>query len=150
MSTPTPADESLPGQVRLAVGRLARRLRQLVAGQQHTDGISFTETAVLNRLERDGPASPGALAGTERVTIQAIAGVVTALARRGLVRRTRDAADGRRSVVSITASGRAALDSREELIMRRLRDALANEFTDAERRCLADAVPLLERLADRL
>jgi DNA-binding MarR family transcriptional regulator len=150
VSTPTSTDDPLPGRVRLAVGRLARRLRQLVAGQQHTDGISFTETAVLNRLERDGPASPGALAGTERVTVQAIAGVVTGLAERGLVVRDRDALDGRRSVVSITAAGRAALDSREQLIMQRLRTALADEFDDAERRRLADAVPLLERLADRL
>ncbi|MFB9238433.1 MarR family winged helix-turn-helix transcriptional regulator [Plantactinospora siamensis] len=144
------SDEELPGQLRLAVGRLSRRLRQMVAAQQDHDGISFIETAVLTRLERDGPSSPGALAGSERVTSQAIAGVVTQLEGRGLVRRSPDPTDGRRVIVAITDTGRSALNDRQELIVRRLQTALSTEFTPAERKRLAAAVPLLERLAGSL
>ncbi|HEV8167054.1 MAG TPA: MarR family transcriptional regulator, partial [Actinomycetota bacterium] len=42
--------------LRLAVGRLARRMRQLYA-LRRGDQLSFTELAVLSRLHRDGPAS---------------------------------------------------------------------------------------------
>jgi DNA-binding MarR family transcriptional regulator len=70
--------------LRLAVGRLARRLRQLYA-QGRGDQLTFTELAVLSRLHRDGPASASQLANGERVTAQAIGTAIGALHQRGLV-----------------------------------------------------------------
>jgi DNA-binding MarR family transcriptional regulator len=135
--------------LRLAIGRLARRIRQLYALRQG-DQLSFTELAVLSRLRRDGPAAASQLANGERVTAQAVGAAITALHQRGLVERAPDPGDGRRTIVSLSDPGRSALTVREQTVIDRMADAVASDFTAAERRQLATATPLLERLADLL
>jgi DNA-binding MarR family transcriptional regulator len=135
--------------LRLAVGRLARRMRQLYILRQG-DQLSFTELAVLSRLDRDGPASASQLANGERVTAQAVGAAIGALRRRGLVQRTPDARDRRKAIVSLTDPGRSALTVREQTVIDRMVEAVASGCTPAERRQLAAAAPLLERLADLL
>lgn len=76
--------------------------------------------------------------------------MVTSMEGRGLVQRSPDPTDGRRVIVTITDTGRAAPDDREQLIMQRLRVVLSTEFSPADQSRLDAAVPLLERLADRL
>jgi DNA-binding MarR family transcriptional regulator len=135
--------------LRLAIGRVARRLRQLYATER--DGAAnFIELGILVRLQREGPTSPGTLAAGEGVTSQAIAGVVRELERRALVERTGDQADRRRVAVAITDAGRELLTSREHAVVDAMVRALADEYTPAERRQLESAVLLLNRLARRL
>src|SRR5436853_2010628 len=87
------------------MGREVRRLRQA-----HQPGeLTLTEVSVLARLDRDGPASPGGLAESERVRPQAMANTLAALEQRELVTRTPDPFDGRRVAMSITSSGRRLL-----------------------------------------
>lgn len=135
--------------MRLAVGRLARRLRQLYA-LRHGDQLSFTELAVLSRLHRDGPASASQLANSERVTTQAVGAAIGALHQRGLIQRTPDPRDRRKTIVSLTDPGRSALTVREQTVIDRMVQAVASGCTPAERRQLAAAAPLLERLAELL
>jgi DNA-binding MarR family transcriptional regulator len=133
--------------LRLGVGRVARRLRQLYA--QGGDGqLAFIALAVLSRLQREGPASASQLASGERVTAQAVGVAVADLERRRLVGRAPDPGDRRRSVVSLTDAGRAALSGREQRVLDRMVAAVEDGFTPAERRRLAAAAPLLERLAE--
>jgi DNA-binding MarR family transcriptional regulator len=136
-------------EVRVAIGRVARRLRQIYALVRE-DAPSFTEIAILVRLDRDGPSSPSALAGHERVTSQAIAGVVRELERRSLITRRPDQDDRRRVVIAITGAGRRLLRDREHAVVEALVRSLAEDFTAAELRRLTAVVPLLNRLADRL
>jgi DNA-binding MarR family transcriptional regulator len=135
--------------LRVAIGRVARRLRQLYATERDS-AASFIELGILVRLERDGPASPSTLAAGEGVTSQAIAGVVRELERRALVERTGGQTDRRRVAVAITDAGRELLMSREHAVVGAMVTALADEYTPAERRQLESAVPLLNRLAHRL
>ena len=135
--------------LRLAVGRLARRLRQLYA-LRHGDQLSFTELAVLSRLHRDGPASASQLANSERVTTQAVGAAIGALHQRGLIQRTPDPRDRRKTIVSLTDPGLSALTVREQTVLDRMVQAVASGCTPAERRQLAAAAPLLERLAELL
>jgi DNA-binding MarR family transcriptional regulator len=135
--------------LRLAVGRLARRLRQLYA-LHRGDQVSFIELAVLSRLHRDGPATASQLANGERVTAQAVGAAIGALDQRGLVQRTPDAHDRRKTIVSLTDPGRSAFTVREQAVIDRLVQAVASGCTAAERRQLAAAAPLLERLAGLL
>lgn len=135
--------------LRLAIGRVARRLRQLYATERRS-AASFIELGILVHLERDGPASPTTLAAGEGVTTQAIAGVVRELERRGLVERTGSQTDRRRVAVAITDAGRELLISRENAVVDAMISALADEYTPAERHQLESAVPLLNRLAKRL
>lgn len=142
-----PDDVAQAQELRVAIGRVARRMRQIYA--QTEAGVSFTEVAVLVRLNRDGPTTPGALAGQEKVTSQAIAAVLRGLAEQGLVDRSPDPSDGRRAVVTITGAGRALLADREQTVLSGLVRALA-ECRPADRRRLLGAVPLLNQLADAL
>jgi DNA-binding MarR family transcriptional regulator len=135
--------------LRLAVGRLARRLRQLYA-QHHGDQLSFTELAMLSRLHRDGPATASHLANGERVTAQAVGAAIGALHQRGLVQRSPDPHDRRKTIISLTDPGRLALTVREQAVIDRMVQAVASGCTAAERRQLAAAAPLLERLAGLL
>ena len=135
--------------LRLAVGRLARRLRQLYA-QRSGEELTFTELAVLSRLHRDGPATASQLANGERVTAQAIGAAIGALHQRGLAERTPDPGDRRKTIVSLTDPGQSAFTVREQTVIDRMVQAVASGYTPAERRQLAAAAPLLERLADLL
>lgn len=135
----------LASDLRLAVGRMTRRLRQAHA----VGDVSLSGVSVLARLAADGPSSPGSLADLERVRPQAMASTLAVLEQRGLVGRGPDAADGRRIIVAITEEGRAMLAERRSESVHRL-SAVLDEFTPEERGTLASALPLLDRLAERL
>ncbi|MEU1410847.1 MarR family transcriptional regulator [Streptomyces sp. NPDC005731] len=135
----------LASRLRLAVGRMTRRLRQAHA----VGDVSLSGVSVLARLAADGPDSPGSLAELERVRPQAMASTLAVLEQRRLVGRTPDATDGRRAIVAITEEGRAMLAERRSESVHRLSTAL-DEFTAQERETLAAALPLLDRLAEQL
>ncbi|MGZ6642442.1 MAG: MarR family winged helix-turn-helix transcriptional regulator [Solirubrobacteraceae bacterium] len=145
------ADTSRTAQdLRVAVGRIARRLRDFYGAAESERELSFSEVSVLSRLLRHGPCAPGALADSEHVTPQAIGNVLGRLQSRGMVARRPDPSDGRKVIVAITPRGTRAFDDRSHAVSERLADVLAGEFSPAEVRRLAGVLPLLERLADRL
>jgi DNA-binding MarR family transcriptional regulator len=148
-----PASSSLSvtaRDLRIAVGRVGRRLRDLYATMPTAGEVSFAEVSLLSRLRREGSTSPGALAEAEHVTAQAVGSVLGVMQRKGLIDRAPDPTDGRKVVVTLTDAGQHAFDHRGEEVSEHLARVLGQEFTPAERARLAAAVPLLERLADRL
>lgn len=134
-------------QLRVAVGRVARRLRQR-SGTHPREPASFSQIILLVRLEQDGALTPTELAVHEKVTTQAIAQVVRELEDRGLVTRETHASDRRSTVVAITEQGRAVVRSHDQAGVAVLAKALATSFTPAELRRLQLAIPLLNRVAD--
>lgn len=143
---PSRESAQLAGQLKVAIGRIARRLRQA-----HEVGeLTLSEVSVLSRLDRESPLPPGQLAESERVRPQAMAVTLATLERRGMVERMPDPADRRRVFVVPTEAGRAVVRDRRSATIQRLACALGEEFTDAERRRLLAVVPLLDRLAERL
>jgi DNA-binding MarR family transcriptional regulator len=145
-----PAEETpdLARDLRLAVGRVARRLRRIYV--DGGEGLSFLELAVLHRLGTSGPTSPGALAGDEGVTSAAVAATLTRLESQQLVSRSRAAEDGRRVVVLITDAGRRVLRRGEAATLGRIQEVLADQFSAADRDRLAAVIPLLEKVANDL
>jgi DNA-binding MarR family transcriptional regulator len=136
---PTPA---LPARLRLAVTRLARRLRQ-----QGETSASPTQLAVLATVERDGPITLGALAAVERVQPPTITAAVGRLEQRGLVRRLTDPDDRRVARVEITPEGRRLLQqsrSRKTAYLERRLETL----TPDDRATLERAADILERLIE--
>jgi len=122
---------------------LVRRLKQ-----RHLDGeLTDPETSALARLDRGGPATPGALAKQEQISAQSMGATLAALEARGLVDRRPDPLDGRRVVLSLTEAGRTALGDRRSARTQILASTLA-EFSSEERRHLLVAAPLIERLAE--
>lgn len=134
--------------LRLAIGRTARGIRRRFVGGG--EGLAFLELGILDRLERTGSASPGALSENEGVTGPAIAETLRHLETLGLVERSKDPADGRRIVVAITEDGRRSLAERDASVLRRLHEILDERLDCTERAVLASAVPLLERIAAEL
>ncbi|WIY00010.1 MarR family transcriptional regulator [Amycolatopsis mongoliensis] len=132
--------------LRVALGRLVRRLRQgYVVGE-----LTLPERSVLSRLDREGPATPGCLADLERVKPQAMGVTLAGLVERGLVERRKDDSDGRKVLMSVTAAGVKLLTDRRSRTTQLMATALAEKFTAAEQRELVAAIPLIERLADEL
>src|SRR5689334_15705166 len=99
--------------LRLAVGRLSRRMRQ-----ESAFGHSLTQIGILATLERKGPTTLGDLAATERVAPPTITKAVAALVDEGLVAKVADTDDRRVHRASLTDAGHRDLDA-----MRQRRDA---------------------------
>lgn len=108
--------------------------------------LTPTQRTVLARLESEGPGTTAALARGEYVRPQSMRLTLGALEEQGFVAREPDPNDGRQSVVSITDSGRATLDAVRAAKHGWLTQALTEELDAAERRTLAEATALLERL----
>ena len=132
--------------VRIAVGMLVRKLRQVPAA----DDLTLAETSALSMLDRGGPATSSDLAKLDRISPQSMGATIGALEQRGLVVRRRDPGDGRRIVLSVSEAGRQVINDRRSARTERLAAALRGGFTDAELDQLLAAAPLLERLAEKL
>jgi DNA-binding MarR family transcriptional regulator len=141
---PDPGD--LADELRVSLGLLFRRIRQVQAGGE----LTMPETAALARLDRGGPATASALARQEQISPQSMGATLAGLEERGLLERSPDPADGRRAVLSLTPAGREVLRTRRSVRTQALARALATGFTPDELRQLQAAAPLLERLAQRL
>jgi DNA-binding MarR family transcriptional regulator len=134
------------GALRVSIGLLMRRMRQLKAEGE----ITLPESSALTRLDRGGPATSSELARQEQISPQSIGATLAGLEARGLVERRADPADGRRAVMSITGAGQQVLRDRRNESTRRLAQALSAGFSGAELDQLMVAVPLLERLAQNI
>jgi DNA-binding MarR family transcriptional regulator len=134
----------LPSQLRLAVMRLARRLRQ-EAGSD----VTLSQLSALATVARRGPVSLKELADVERISPPSMTRISTGLEERGLVVRTVDAADRRVARLAITEPGRLLLEE-----TRSRRDAYLAERLQAlsaiELETLTKALPILERLVGEL
>jgi DNA-binding MarR family transcriptional regulator len=137
----TTIDQDLASQLRLAVTRLNRRLRQ----HSVDDDLSATALATLATVERSGPISLGELAAIERVQPPSMTRIVTGLEEQGFVRREPSPTDRRVAFARITPAGVAALQRtrrrRTAYLAARLRKLSSDEL-----RTLEDALPVLQRL----
>jgi DNA-binding MarR family transcriptional regulator len=140
-----PTDDELVGlssQLRLAVARLARLLRQ-----QDDGSLGATATAALATVRREGDPTLGELAAQEHVAAPTMTKVVAKLEAGGLVRRVVDPADRRVCRVTITAAGERHLDDsrsrRTAWLVDHLRDLPGEDLAR-----LQAAAPVLERLAN--
>jgi DNA-binding MarR family transcriptional regulator len=141
-----PDVHDIAAALRVSVGMLLRRLRQV----RPDDELTLPESSALARLDRTGPATPGALAKAEQISPQSMGATLAALEARGLIERRPDPADGRRVVLSVTEAGLELLRNKRGARTEQLARALSAGFTAAELRQLAAAAPLLERLAQSI
>lgn len=138
----TSTDVSLvASELRVVLGQLIRRLRA-----EHR--FSLAHGTVLGRLSREGARSTSDLAAAERVRPQSMAQTVSELETDGLISRRPDPADGRRALLELTSEGRQALEADRRQREGWLIQAITDGFSEQEQLALAQAVPLLMRLAD--
>lgn len=131
------------GDLARTLGRLVRHMR--AAAAQHE--LSLSESAVLARLGRDGPATTAELARAEGMRPQSMSTTVAALEERGLIERKPHPSDGRQVNLSLTDKGVAVRRSTKDLKRAWLAQATAG-LEDEERNVLARASEILKRLLE--
>lgn len=137
-------DEDTVTALRAAVLVLARRLRYQVAGD---DVPSATELAVLGRIGRCGPMTPGQLARAEHVQPPSMTKVIENLEARGMLRRAPHPTDGRQYLVSRTETAEAFVAASRQLRTAWLASHLAG-LPPADQQAIVAAAPALARLAE--
>ncbi|MDR3517888.1 MAG: winged helix DNA-binding protein [Azospirillaceae bacterium] len=147
----SPADDAnaihaaaLAADLRVVVGKLKRRLRE----QAPPGDLTWSQAAVLGRLERDGPATLSALARAENMRSQSMGAIVAPLEAAGLVSGTPDPEDGRQTILSVTPKTsdwiRTNRKTREDWLFQLIQMKLSSP----EREVLEKAMELLKRIAD--
>ena len=129
-------------QLRLALTRTARRLRQ----EAGTD-LSPSLQSALAMIDRFGPLTPSELAERERVQRPTITRLLARLEEQGLIARAADPEDRRSCLISVTAAGHALMETirsrKDAFLARRLHALDADDRATLER-----AAGILERLLE--
>jgi len=130
-----------------AINLVVRRIRAHAPAEMQD--LSWTQTAVLKRLDKDGPATTAQLARAEGVKPQSMAMAVALLEKLGLLERRAHPTDGRQMNLKLTAKGAA--------LRRRLREAKRNwlgrafsGLTKQEQGALFRAGDILKRMAEEM
>ena len=115
------------------------------------DDLSPTASAVLYRLDAEGPVRLTTLATTVDISQPSMTQLIQRLERRGLVERSPDPADRRAALVAITDGGRALVLDRQNGFRDRLGDALSAlpvEQRDGLRLAAHVALPIVTQLVE--
>lgn len=141
MPTTTSSETAaLAARLRLAVTRLARKLRR-----EAEPGITPSMLAALSSVDRQGPLTMSELCAVEQVQPPSMTRIVAALVDVDLVTRESDPTDGRVAWVTVTPEGRKLLDRsrgrKEAYLAKALRDLDAHELETLE-----EAAAILEGL----
>jgi DNA-binding MarR family transcriptional regulator len=144
---PQTLDTETAARLRLAIGRLARRLRTTAAAREA--GLTPSAISILLNTARNAPIKMSELAESEGINPTMLSRVVGGLVEKGLLERTADAEDRRAAWVSITSKGRRVTQrmksERTEAV-----NAAMDELSTEERRRIELALPALEALAEQL
>ena len=143
-----PSDTSMPletvvTELSLAIGQLLRRLR----AESNPDGLTWSQTVALSRMEKAGPLTTADLARAESVKPQSMGATLAELEREGLVERHPHPTDGRQVLFALTAEGVEARRKRSAAKQKWLLAAMARLDPD-ERETLVSAAALIKRLSE--
>lgn len=130
----------LASRLRLAVTRLARRLRQ-----EAEAGVTPSQLVALATIEHAGSITIGDLCQAEQVQPPTMTKIVGALVEAGLVAREPDPRDRRIAWLRLTPAGARLLERsrrrKDQYLVRRLRGLAPEELATLER-----AAEILDRL----
>lgn len=138
-----------PAELNQRLRVVTQRLRRRLQDESSVRDLTAPQASALARLLVLGePSTASRLAGAENVKPQSMAKTLAALHEQGLIRRAPDPDDGRRTLISLTEAGQAAARGARDHRLGWLTETLASRFTEQERRVIAEAVTLLERVVD--
>ena len=146
-SSATAIDSDTATRLRMAIGRLSRRLRTTTASADA--GLTPTRISVLLTVVREGPIRLSALAEAESLNPTMLSRAISHLTDAGLLERTSDDGDRRAAWVQVTPDGTRLAERMRSERTDALTTAMA-ALPAADRRVLEQALPALEGLADQL
>lgn len=126
-----------------AIGVLVRRVRAAAASHE----LSLTESAVMARLARDGPATTADLARAEGMKPQSMGTTIAVLEEMGMVERKPHPSDGRQVNIELTAKGGAVRNSTRAAKRTWLAQAIS-QLDRQEQATLFTAADIIKRLAE--
>jgi DNA-binding MarR family transcriptional regulator len=130
-------------EIRLAIQRLARRIRSM----QSDDTVTEGQRSVLFTLSNNGAQTLGSLSERERVTPPSMNRTINALVKSGLVTRVGAEDDGRKVSIDLSLAGRAYIAD-----TKRKRDAWFTKqlesLSPAQRLIVDQAAVILREIAD--
>ena len=129
----------------MALGLLVRRIR--ANKPPELQEFSWTQQAVLRRLEKHGPATAADLARAERVKPQSMGTALGLLEKMGLVERKAHPTDGRQINLKLTAKGITLRKNTKEAMHAWLSQAIA-KLDRQEQATLFKASELIKRMAE--
>lgn len=123
----TKVSDAAIDELTLAIGLLVRKIRTKAPAE--SQDLSWTQRAVLVRLEKEGPTTTADLARAEGVKPQSMGTAIAALEELGLVERRPHATDGRQVHIALSAKG----------------TAIRKTYRDAKRSWLAQGISTLSK-----
>jgi DNA-binding MarR family transcriptional regulator len=126
-----------------AIGLLVRRVRAAAASHE----LSLTESAVMARLAKDGPATTAELARAESMKPQSMGATIAALEEMGVVERRPHPTDGRQVNIELTAKGATMRKSAKDAKRTWLAQAIA-QLDKREQETLFAAGDIVKRLVE--
>jgi len=126
------------------IGNLKRQMR----AQSHAGNLSWSQLAMLSRLERVGPSTVTAIARAEGMRPQSMGATIREFEAARLVTGTPDPNDGRQTLWQITPVARELV--KEERMARQdwLLTAIQQNFSPTEQEDIARAMSLLQRIVE--
>ena len=149
MATRTPNKDAafastLAAELRTTFGNLKRKVRQ----QGEQNDFTSSQTAVILRLEKDGPATVSSLARAEGMRPQSMSAIVASLLEAGWVSGAPDPNDGRQTLISLTRKCQKLLKDGRAARQDWLTTTIRKKLSAREQEKLAAAVDLLARLIE--
>lgn len=135
---------ALASDIRVLSGQLRRWLRD----QAQLGDLTGSQIQVLVWLEREGPATVSTLARANGVRSQSMGETLSLLKAAGLVDGAPDPADGRQTLLSLTAACHEKIKLSRAAREDRLFRAIRTKLVPAEQEQLAAGLELLRRLID--
>ncbi|WP_051943005.1 MarR family winged helix-turn-helix transcriptional regulator [Streptacidiphilus rugosus] len=140
---PRPSPDGLAAALRITVGSLVRATRS-------SDRLAPIPATVLDLIDRQGPMTTAELAAGRGVRHQTMAVTVKELTEAGYLAAGPDPADARKRILALTAAGTDALETDRRDRVSLLAGAIAAGLTEDEQLVLAEALPVLDRIAATL
>jgi DNA-binding MarR family transcriptional regulator len=142
---PGKSHEKAATELALALGLLVRRLRSAAHSESHE--LSWTQKAVMVRLDTEGPATTADLARAEGMKPQSMGTTIATLEEMGMVEREPHPTDGRQMNIALTEKG--ARMRKETRIAKQtwLAEAIA-KLDAAEQKSLPAVTALIKRLGE--
>ena len=143
MDTNQKALEGAVTELLSVTGQLTRRLRAV----SNTRELTWSQVAIMARLEEVGPMTTADLARAEAVKPQTMGVTLAAMESEGLVERQPHPTDGRQILYALTDEG---MDARKKVSLAK-RDwllAAISQLSPAEQKTLVEAVDIIRHLGD--